>query len=101
MLPYLSLGQASIRYDVQLKPINFSLQSQLLGARKSSASLEQWDLPAALVINAAASIPVRPSTTLKLSAQNLTNSRHVVAVRPAGYRTFAPRMLLLTLQVKF
>ena len=101
VLPYLPLGQASLRYDVALKPINFSLQSQLLGARKSSASLDQWDLPAALVINAAASIPVRPSTTLKLSAQNLTNTRHVVAARPAGYRTFAPRMLLLTLQAKF
>jgi len=101
MLPYLPLGQASLRYDVALKPINFSLQSQLLGARKSSTSLDQWDLPAAFVINAAASIPVRPSTTLNLSAQNLTNTRHVVAARPAGYRTFAPRMLLLTLQAKF
>ena len=101
VLPYLPQGQASFRYDVQLRPINLSLQSQLLGARKSSATLEHWDLPPAVVINAAASIPLRPSTTLKLSVQNLTNTRHVVAARPAGYRTFAPRMLMLTLQVKF
>jgi len=101
VLPYLPQGQASLRYDIQLKRINLSLQSQLLGARKSAAELDDWDLPAALVMNAAISLPLRPSTTIKFSAQNLTNTRHVVAARPAGYRTFAPRMLLLTLQAKF
>jgi|GEM_PF-5154152 len=48
--------------------------------------MDDYDLPKSLVINEAVGYALTENITLKLSLQNATNTRHVVAARPAGYR---------------
>jgi Fe(3+) dicitrate transport protein len=92
VLPYLPAFQANLALDYQHKKWNASAGINGLGARKSSASLDEYDLPAAVVANAALRYDITEKWSLKLSGQNLTNTRHIVAARPAGFRTFTPRM---------
>lgn len=92
ILPYLPALQANLTLDYQYKKWSASFGLNGLGARKSSASLDEHDLPAAVVANAALRYDVSKHWSLKCSGQNLTNTRHIVAARPAGFRTFTPRM---------
>jgi outer membrane receptor protein involved in Fe transport len=57
-------------------------------------------MTASLVVNGAVNYALTENVTFKLSIQNATNTRHIVAARPAGYRTFAPRMALLSINAR-
>jgi Fe(3+) dicitrate transport protein len=96
-LPYISKYQGSAQVTYAANKTTIALQGQALSSRTSSASLGFNDLPASVLINFSLSQMISPSWQIKLSANNLTNTQHIVAARPAGYRTQAPRMLLLTL----
>jgi outer membrane receptor protein involved in Fe transport len=71
----------------------------LSSGRKTTAAILDFDLPKFMVMNLSALYKLNEITSFKISGQNLTNSRHIVAARPAGYRTFSPRMLVLGIQL--
>ncbi|MDG1919368.1 MAG: TonB-dependent receptor, partial [Schleiferiaceae bacterium] len=96
---YIPRLQFALQHQWKKKRWSINSQLQYLSARKSTAELNVFDLPQSLVINEAVRYALTENITFKLSVQNATNSRHVVAARPAGYRTFAPRMALLSINV--
>lgn len=97
-MPYIPRLQFALQHQWKKKRWSINSQIQYLSARKSAAELDAFDLPQSLVINEAIRYALRENIIFKLSLQNATNSRHVVAARPAGYRTFAPRMAMLSIK---
>lgn len=95
VLPYLPAFQGNISAVYSHQRWSTALQAQGLSARKSSAELDQYDLPSSLVFNYAVDYKVNEVLQIKAGVQNLTNTRHIVAARPAGFRTFTPRMWTL------
>ena len=96
-MPYIPKLQCALQHQWEKNRWTLSSQLQYLSARKSAAQMDDFDLPKSLVINQAVRYALTENILLKLSLQNATNTRHVVAARPAGYRTFAPRMALLSI----
>ena len=97
ILPYLPAVQANAQVLYESGKWNTGLQLQALGARKSASELDEYDLPAAMVANYSINYKFSKVCTLQAGIQNITNTRHIVAARPAGYRTFTPRMWTLGL----
>ena len=100
LMPYIPKLQCAFQHKWEKKRWTISSQLQYLSPRKSAAEMDDYDLPKSLVINEAVRYALTENITLKLSLQNATNTRHVVAARPAGYRTFAPRMALLSINAR-
>ena len=98
-MPYIPRLQFALKHQWERNRWSINCQLQYLSARKSTAELNTFDLPQSLVINEAISYTLTENVQLKLSIQNVTNTRHLVAARPAGFRTFAPRMALLSINV--
>lgn len=96
-MPYIPQLQSVLQHQWGKKRWSINSQLLFLSARKSTAELNVFDLPPSSVINEAISYALTENVTFKLSIQNATNTRHIVAARPAGYRTFAPRMALLSI----
>jgi len=96
-MPYIPQLQFALQHLWEKNRWGLSSQLQYLSARKSAAELDVFDLPQSLVVNEAVSFALTEHVTFKLSIQNMTDTRHIVAARPAGYRTFAPRMALLSI----
>ena len=96
-MPYIPQMQCALQHQWSKKRWSINSQLLYLSARKSAAELDVFDLPPSSVLNEAISYAVTENVILKLSIQNLTNTRHIVAARPAGFRTFAPRMALLSI----
>ena len=94
-MPYIPKLQCAFQHSLEIRRWTISSQLQYLSPRKSAAQMDDFDLPKSLVVNGAVNYALTENVTSKLSIQNATNSRHIVAARPAGYRTFAPRMALL------
>lgn len=101
ILPYLPALQANAQVLYESGKWNTGLQLQALSARKSASELDQYDLPAALVANYSMNYTITKVCTLQAGIQNITNTRHIVAARPAGYRTFTPRMWTVGLALDF
>ena len=97
ILPYLPALQANAQVLYESGQWNTGLQLQALSSRKSASELDEYDLPAALVANYSINYQFNKVCTLQAGIQNITNTRHIVAARPAGYRTFTPRMWTLGL----
>ena len=97
LMPYIPKLQCAFQHKWEKKRWTISSQLQYLSPRKSASDMDDYDLPKSLIINEAVRYALTENITLKLSLQNATNTRHVVAARPAGYRTFAPRMALLSI----
>jgi Fe(3+) dicitrate transport protein len=97
ILPYLPALQANAQLIYESGKWDTGLQLQALSARKSASDLDEYDLPAALVANYSINYQINKVCTLQAGIQNITNTRHIVAARPAGYRTFTPRMWTLGL----
>jgi Fe(3+) dicitrate transport protein len=97
ILPYLPALQANAQVLYESSKWNTGLQLQALSSRKSASELDEYDLPAALVVNYSINYKLSKVCTLQAGIQNITNTRHIVAARPAGYRTFTPRMWTLGL----
>jgi Fe(3+) dicitrate transport protein len=95
ILPYIPALQGTIKLGYSLEKTGLFTQATALSARKSAASLEEYDLPASVVVNGGIEHLFSEKIQLKIAAQNLTNTRHIVAARPAGFRTFAPRMIVV------
>ena len=93
--------QGGITASYAWKGLNIFTQAVYQSDRKSSADLEVVDLPASVVVNAGMGYSFTKQWSVKLSVQNVSNEQHVVAARPAGYRLYAPRMVLgsLTFQL--
>ena len=100
ILPYLPALQINSQLLFEKKQWSTGLQIQGMSARKSASELEQYDLPAAVVINYVLNVQVNTSIAIQSGIQNVTNTRHIVAARPAGYRTFTPRMWTLGLAIE-
>ena len=100
-LPYMPTWQGGITASYGWKGLNIFTQLVYQSDRKSSADLEVADLPASVVVNAGMGYSLTKQWSVKLSLQNVSNEQHVVAARPAGYRLYAPRMILgsLTFQL--
>lgn len=98
-LPYLPVFQGNILIAYEQKNWSSAVQVQALGARKSIAELDNNDLPASLVLNYSVDYKINKKLQINASIQNLTNTRHIVAARPAGYRTFTPRMVTIGLDL--
>ena len=96
-MPYIPQMQCALQHQWSKKRWSINSQLLYLSARKSAAELDVFDLPQSLVVNEAVSFALTEHVTFKLSIQNMTDTRHIVAARPAGYRTFAPRMALLSI----
>ena len=94
-LPYLPKLQGGFILGYSVKSYQIFIQSVYQSERRSFAGSGNADLPAAWVHNLGASYTLK-NCTFKLSVQNATNSEHVVAARPAGFRLYAPRMVLGT-----
>lgn len=94
-LPYVPKIQGGIVVGYSHKNYQVFSQSVYQSARRSIAGSGAHDLPASWVHNLGASYQIA-HWMFKLSAQNLLNGQHVVAARPAGYRLYAPRMILAT-----
>jgi Fe(3+) dicitrate transport protein len=94
-LPYLAPIQGNTQVLYEKGKWLMGIQIQALSARKSSASIEGYDLSRALVANLSSSYEINRHLNVQFGIQNLTNTRHIVAARPAGFRTFAPRMWTL------
>ena len=101
VLPYLPALQANAQVLYESGKWNTGLQIQALSARKSASELDEYDLPAALVANYSINYQFNKVFTVQAGIQNMTNTRHIVAARPAGYRTFTPRMWTLGLALDF
>lgn len=101
ILPYLPALQANAQVLYESGKWNTGLQLQALSARKSASELDEYDLPAALVANYSLNYQMSKVCTLQAGIQNITNTRHIVAARPAGYRTFTPRMWTMGLALDF
>ena len=101
VLPYLPALQANAQVLYESGKWNTGLQIQALSARKSASELDEYDLPAALVANYSMNYQFNKVFTVQAGIQNMTNTRHIVAARPAGYRTFTPRMWTLGLALDF
>lgn len=101
ILPYLPALQANAQVLYESGKWNTGLQLQALSARKSASELNEYDLPAALVANYSLNYQINKVWTLQAGIQNITNTRHIVAARPAGYRTFTPRMWTMGLALDF
>jgi Fe(3+) dicitrate transport protein len=99
ILPYLPALQANVQVLYESSKWNTGLQLQALSSRKSASELDEYDLPAALVANYSINYKFSKVCTLQAGIQNITNTRHIVAARPAGYRTFTPRMWTLGLDL--
>ena len=97
ILPYLPALQANAQVLYESGKWNTGLQLQALSSRKSASELDEYDLPAALVANYSINYKYSKVCTLQAGIQNISNTRHIVAARPAGYRTFTPRMWTLGL----
>ena len=97
ILPYLPALQANAQVLYESGHWNTGLQLQALSSRKSASELDEYDLPAALVGNYSINYQFNKVCTLQAGIQNISNTRHIVAARPAGYRTFTPRMWTLGL----
>jgi Fe(3+) dicitrate transport protein len=91
-LPYLAPIQGNTQVLFEQGKWLTAVQIQALSARKSTASNLDNDLPGALVGNLSGSYEINNHLKVQFGIQNITNTRHVVAARPAGYRTFTPRM---------
>lgn len=94
VLPYMPKWQGGVTVAYAIKDFAVFAQTVYQSERKSSADLEVGDLPASIVVNSGLSYRFLNKWTAKLSVQNMTNEQHVVAARPAGYRVYAPRMVL-------
>lgn len=99
LLPYLPVYQSNVSLFYDSDSWTLSTGLNMSSGRKTTAALQEFDLPKFMVINVSALYRLNQNTSFKISGQNLTNSRHIVAARPAGYRTFAPRMIVLGIQV--
>lgn len=99
-LPYLPAFTGSYTVQWTHKKLSAAVQQQVLSARTSSASLGTNDLPASSVVNINAAYSWN-AFAVQLAVQNLTNTQHVVAARPVGYRNFAPRMIVASLVWNF
>lgn len=97
VLPYLPALQAHAQLIYESGKWSTGLQGQAMSARKSASELSEYDLPAALVANYTQNYTINSVLTVQAGIQNITNTRHLVAARPAGYRTFTPRMWTLGL----
>jgi len=95
VLPYIPLIQGMLKIDYQLKGWQLSSQTVYGGERKSVSSQDHWDLPASWVQNIAIGRWFKKKYQCALAVQNLFNTQHIIAARPAGYRTYTPRMLML------
>ena len=95
-LPYVPQWQGGVIAGYSYKGYEIFVQSVFQSERRSIAGSGPQDLPAAWVHNAGTSY-THQNWTFKLSVQNVGNSQHIVAARPAGYRMYAPRMVLATL----
>ena len=95
-LPYMPAAQGTLTIGYYLNSFEINWQSVYGGSRRSSSSLLADDLPQSLVHNFSVNYQASKRWTFKISAQNLTNEQHIVAARPAGYRTYAPRLILGT-----
>ncbi len=96
-LPYMPTAQGTLILGYTWKSVDFFWQSVYGSSRRSSSSLLTDDLPASWVHNLSVNYQATKRWSFRMSAQNLTNEQHIVAARPAGYRTYAPRMILGTL----
>ena len=99
LLPYLPIYQGSLSLFYESNSWTLSTGLNLSSGRKTTAAILDFDLPKFMVMNLSALYKLNEITSFKISGQNLTNSRHIVAARPAGYRTFSPRMLVLGIQL--
>jgi Fe(3+) dicitrate transport protein len=95
-LPYMPTAQGTLMLGYTWKSVDFFWQSVYGSSRRSSSSLLTDDLPASWVHNLSVNYQATKRWSFRMSAQNLTNEQHIVAARPAGYRTYAPRMILGT-----
>ena len=95
-LPYVPQFQGGVVLGYAVASYQFFVQSVYQSERRSVAGSGTADLPASWVHNVGTSYTYK-HWTFKLSIQNALNSEHVVAARPAGYRLYAPRMILGTL----
>ena len=100
-LPYIPILQGSGKLIYLKNRLTTGIQFQALSARKSASELDSYDLPAAVVANFSLSYTVQENITLQAGIQNIGNTRHIVAARPAGYRTYSPRMWTLGLDLSF
>lgn len=91
-LPYLAPIQGNTQVLFEQGKWFAAIQIQALSPRKSTASSTDNDLPEALVGNLSGSYEINDHLKVQFGIQNITNTRHIVAARPAGYRTFTPRM---------
>ena len=91
-LPYLAPIQGNTQVLFEQGQWYAAIQIQALSPRKSTASSTDNDLPEALVGNLSGSYEINDHLKVQFGIQNITNTRHIVAARPAGYRTFTPRM---------
>jgi outer membrane receptor protein involved in Fe transport len=89
-------AQGTLMLGYTWKSVDFFWQSVYGSSRRSSSSLLTDDLPASWVHNLSVNYQATKRWSFRMSAQNLTNEQHIVAARPAGYRTYAPRMILGT-----
>lgn len=94
VLPYMPKWQGGLTIAYAIKDFAVFAQTIYQSDRKSSVDIEVGDLPASVVVNSGISYRFFNKWTAKLSVQNLTNEQHIVAARPAGYRLYAPRMVL-------
>lgn len=95
-LPYMPKAQGTLMLGYSWKSVEFFLQSVYGASRRSSSSLQKDDLPASWIHNVSVNFQANNHWSFRFSAQNLTNKQHIVAARPAGYRTYAPRLILGT-----
>ena len=95
-LPYVPQFQGGVVLGYAVASYQFFVQSVYQSERRSVSGSGTADLPASWVHNVGTSYTYK-HWTFKLSIQNALNSEHVVAARPAGYRLYAPRMILGTL----
>lgn len=96
-LPYIPQFQGHI--NLLWHPGRWEVAAQVNGltGMRSSSALDRADLPANLVAHTSAAFAINEHFQIKASLQNVGNSQPVIAARPAGYRTLAPRMALLSL----
>ena len=94
-LPYVPQFQGGFILGYVHKGYQVFIQSVYQAERYSMVGLNNADLPAAWVHNVGTTYTFK-KWSFKLSVQNLLNTEHVVAARPAGYRLYAPRMVLAT-----
>ncbi len=96
-LPYIPKLQGMFQFSYNWEKVTVNWQTVYGGERKSLASSIDWDLPSSWVHNIGAQYALPKGFQLSGSIQNVFNSQHLIAVRPAGFRTYAPRMILIKL----